>query len=83
MRGKLIMKDNTEYQEVEVRFGLEFFHNLDDATKEDIKELSERYARDQGFDHYFEYFWLKFTADAWFMLNCTRPDIVNHFRKAN
>lgn len=75
--------NKTEYQEIEVRFGLEFFQTLDDDTREDIKELSLRYAYDQGYDHDFEYFWLKFTAGAWFMLNCTRPDIISHFRKAN
>ena len=75
------MNNNTEYEEVEVRFGLDFFHNLDDDTRADIKELSLRYAYDQGYDHNFEYFWLKFTAGAWFMLYCTRPDIVSHFRR--
>ena len=71
--------DNQEYQEVEVRFGLSFFQELDDEVREDIKELSEQYAYDQGYDHYLEHFWLKFTPQAWFMLVCHRPDLIRHF----
>lgn len=71
--------ENIEYDEIEVRFGLQFFQELDHDVRDDIKELSEHYACDQGFDHHFEYFWLKFTPQAWFMLNCHRPDLVRHF----
>lgn len=71
--------NNAEYEEIEVRFGLEFFQELEDDIRADIKLLSEQYAYDQGYDHNFDYFWLKFTASAWFMLTCHRPDLVRHF----
>jgi hypothetical protein len=73
------IEDDTEYEEIEVRFGLQFFQELDDDIRDDIKELSEQYAYDQGFDHNFYYFWLKFTPHSWLMLNCHRPDLVRHF----
>lgn len=75
------MEDNTVYEEIEVRFGLQFFQELDDDIRADIKLLSEQYALDQGYDHNFDYFWLKFTAHSWFMLTCHRPDLLRHFVK--
>lgn len=67
--------------DVEVRIGRHIWEEMTEEQQAAVKELSQRYAYDFGYDWQWEFFWLKFTPENWLMINMHDAELINKFRR--
>lgn len=54
---------------IERRISQHRWNDLDEDEQHRIKSVVREYANDFGFDFEFEYYWMRFTPEAWLMAN--------------
>jgi len=65
---------------IDLRIGRHHWDLLDELQQADIKQMAEQYARDFGYDWDWEFFWLKFDEEQFFLMNLEHPHLLKYFR---
>ena len=67
--------------EVEIRIGRHIWEDLTEEQQGAVKQLSQQYAYDFGYDWQWEFFWIRFTPENWVMVNVKEPQLIQKFLK--
>ena len=68
--------------EIEIRIARYAWDDLQEEQQQAVKQLSQQYAYDFGYDWEFEFFWLRFTPENWLLLNLHDQELISQFRRA-
>ena len=68
--------------EIEIRIARYAWDDMSADKQGAIKQLSQQYAYDIGYDWEFEFFWLRFTPENWMLLNIHDQELIGQFRRS-